>query len=343
MEIRKAQRRKAKLRLGISAPSGAGKTYGALKLAFGLGGKIGMIDTEHGSGDLYAHLGDYDIISLDSPYTVQKYRDAIKAFEDGGYHVIIIDSLSHAWAGEGGLLDKQGKIADGGRGNSYTAWRQVTPEHNALVEAMLTSPCHIIATMRAKTEYVIEKNTKGQDVPRKIGMAPIQRDGMEYEFTVMLDISMDHTAAASKDRTGLFDGQYFKLDERTGQSLKAWLESGAKPLPENPNMPTEDGYPSHAITVGADFYGGADDLIKMIIAGVTAAETREELNNIWSASKYAPHRDCSDGAVGAVYTITKQFPERLESLREEVGKLARQKPENQAELAGRIEADRSAA
>ncbi|MFN8994406.1 MAG: ATP-binding protein, partial [Pseudomonadota bacterium] len=162
--------------MGIAAPSGAGKTYSALKLAFGLGGKAGMIDTENGSGDLYAHLGDYDIIPLTAPYTADKYRAAIKAFEDAGYSTIIIDSLSHAWAGEGGLLDKHGKIADSGRGgNSFAAWRQVTPDHNALVEAMLQSDCHIIATMRSKTEYVIEEDEKGKKTPRKIGMAPVQR------------------------------------------------------------------------------------------------------------------------------------------------------------------------
>lgn len=117
MQIRKAVRKKARLRLGLVAPSGAGKTFSALQLAFGLGGKVGMIDTEHGSGDLYANQGDYDIINIEAPYTVAKYSDAISAFEREGYNVIIIDSLSHAWAGDGGLLDKQGKIADSGKGN----------------------------------------------------------------------------------------------------------------------------------------------------------------------------------------------------------------------------------
>ena len=120
MEIKKAQRMKAKLRLGIAAPSGAGKTYSALLMAFGLGGKVGLIDTEHGSGHLYAHLGDYDVIGLEAPYTVAKYTQAIKAFEEAGYTTIIIDSLSHAWAGDGGLLDKQGKLADRGT-NSFAA------------------------------------------------------------------------------------------------------------------------------------------------------------------------------------------------------------------------------
>jgi hypothetical protein len=228
VEIRKAERKKAKLRLGIAAPSGAGKTYSALLLAFGLGGKVGLIDTEHGSGDLYAHLGEYDIISIEAPYTVNKYVQAIKAFEAAGYSTIIIDSLSHAWAGDGGLLDKQGKMADRGT-NSFAAWRTITPEHNALVDAMLSSPCHIIATMRAKQEYVLETNAKGKQEPKKVGMAPVQREGMEYEFTVMLDVDMHHIASASKDRTSLFDGQFIKITPDTGRMLLEWLEMGVAP------------------------------------------------------------------------------------------------------------------
>ncbi len=225
MEIRKAQRTKAKLRLGIAAPSGAGKTYSALLLAFGLGGKVGLVDTEHGSGHLYAHLGEYDVIGISAPYTVAKYIEAVKTFEAAGYDTIIIDSLSHAWAGDGGLLDKQGKLADRGE-NSYAAWRKVTPDHNALVDAMLQSPAHIIATMRSKQDYVLETNDKGKQQPKKVGMAPVQRDGMEYEFTVMLDVDMQHVANASKDRTSLFDGRYFKITEEVGKELKTWLETG---------------------------------------------------------------------------------------------------------------------
>jgi hypothetical protein len=227
MEIRRAERKKAKLRLGIAAPSGAGKTYSALLLAFGLGGKIGLIDTEHGSGDLYAHLGEYDVISIEAPYTTQKYIQAITAFEQAGYSTVIIDSLTHAWAGDGGLLDKQGKMADRGT-NSFAAWRTITPEHNALVDAMLKSPCHIIATMRSKQEYVLETNDKGKQQPKKVGLAPVQREGMEYEFTVMLDVDMNHIANASKDRTSLFDGQYFKITSDTGDLLKQWLETGTE-------------------------------------------------------------------------------------------------------------------
>jgi hypothetical protein len=218
IQIRKAERKKAKLRLALIGPTGSGKTYSALQLAFGLGSKTGLIDTENGSGDLYANVGDYDIISLAPPYTVSSYREAIRAFEEAGYDTIIIDSLSHAWAGEGGLLDKSGQLEKSGKvKNSFAAWREITPEHNKLVEEMLGSPCHIIATMRVKTEYVMEPDARGKMVPRKVGLAPVQRDGIEYDFTVCIDINDSHVASASKDRTGLFDGWYDRISPETGR------------------------------------------------------------------------------------------------------------------------------
>jgi hypothetical protein len=272
MAIRKAERKKAKLRLGLAAPSGAGKTYSALLMAFGLGGKVGLIDTEHGSGDLYAHLGDYDIIGIEAPYTVAKYTAAIREFEQAGYTTIIIDSLSHAWSGDGGLLDKQGKMADRGT-NSFAAWRTITPEHNALVDAMLQSPCHIIATMRAKQEYVLETNDKGKQQPKKVGMAPVQREGMEYEFTVMLDIDMGHIASASKDRTSLFDGQFFKISKATGEQLLAWLETGVEP-PKFADFVTE-----------IDGAATLDELLKAFTKAYRFAGSNQEMVDQFTAAK----------------------------------------------------------
>lgn len=239
--FRKAERKKAKLRLGIVGPAGSGKTYSSLLIAAGIGGRIALIDTENGSGDLYAgrkEIPEYDVCPISAPYTVPKYLEAIKEAENAGYSVIIIDSLSHAWAGDGGLLDQQGKIADSGKGNSYTAWRQVTPLHNKLVESILQSPCHIIATMRAKTEYVLETDSKGKQVPKKVGLAPVQRDGMDYEFTVVFDIDLNHNVQVSKDRTATFDGMIFKPGTDTGTTLKAWLETGLDaPVAEKREVP----------------------------------------------------------------------------------------------------------
>jgi hypothetical protein len=228
MSFQRAERKKAKLRLALCGTSGSGKTYSALKIAKGLGGKVAMIDTEHGSGELYADLMDYDVVRLEAPYTPDKYITYIKEAEQAGYEVLIIDSLTHAWSGEGGVLDMADKAAKASKsGNSYMAWRDVTPKHNQLVDAILTSKMHVITTMRTKTEYVIETTEKGKSAPRKVGMAPIQRDGMEYEFTVVLDLSIDgHIASASKDRTRLFDGKADIPSEKTGKELLDWLNSG---------------------------------------------------------------------------------------------------------------------
>ena len=237
-QFRKAERRKAKLRCGIAGPSGSGKTFSSLLMAFGLGGRVALIDTENGSGDLYAHLGNYDVCPITAPFIPDKYIAAIKAAEEAGYDVIIIDSLSHAWAGEGGLLDMQGKIADSGKGNSYTAWRTVTPKHNALVEAMLQSKCHVIATVRSKQDYVQQKDEKtGKTEIKKVGMAPVQREGMEYEFTVFFDLTIEHIASASKDRTSLFDSRYIKPTSELGKELLAWLNTGVDPVSLLPPPP----------------------------------------------------------------------------------------------------------
>jgi len=228
IQFHKAERRMSKLRLAIAGPAGSGKTYSALLIAFGLGGKVALIDTERGSGELYAHLGEYDVCSITSPFEPEKYTEAVKAAEGAGYGVIIIDSLSHAWSGEGGLLDLHGHLSDRS-GNSWAAWRKVTPKHNQLVEAMLQSPCHIIATMRSKMEYT-QVTENGKTVVKKLGMNPIQRDGMEYEFTLFMDLDLDHVASASKDRTSLFDGKFFKPSTETGRTLVKWLQEGGIPV-----------------------------------------------------------------------------------------------------------------
>ena len=224
MFIRKAERKKAKLRLGISGPSGSGKTWSALEIAKGMGGKVGMIDTEAGRGELYGSDFDYDIIRLEAPYSPERYIEAIKTFEKAGYDTLIIDSLSHAWVGEGGVLS----IVDKAGSNSFTqGWKVGTPKQNALIDALVTSKMHIITTLRVKTEYVVEKNDRGKAEPRKVGLAPVQRDGLEYEFTVFMDISnQEHIAHVTKDNTKMFDQQFIKPSVEMGEKLMEWLNTG---------------------------------------------------------------------------------------------------------------------
>ena len=257
--FQRAQRKRAKLRLALAGPAGAGKTYSALLIAFGLGGRVAMIDTERGSGELYSHLGEYDVCTLEAPFLPEKYVEAIRAAEGAGYDIIIIDSLTHAWAGTGGVLDIQGHVADKS-GNSWSAWRQVTPRHNELVDAMLQSKCHIIATLRSKMDH-IQTTENGKTVIKKVGMNPIQRDGMEYEFTVFLDLDLSHLASSSKDRTSLFDGQVFKPGPDTGKKLLSWLEIGVnhqtdqKPTAEIIEFPPTEPMPAPGTPAWEALYG----------------------------------------------------------------------------------------
>ena len=211
--------------MGIQGPSGSGKTFSALLIAFGLTGawnKIVIIDTENHSADLYAHLGDYQVLHLSSPFTPEKYIEAIRYCILNGAEVLIIDSISHEWEGAGGILEIHSSMA----GNSFTNWAKLTPRHNAFVQELLQSPIHIIANMRSKQDYVlVEKN--GKMVPEKVGMKSVTREGIDYEFTLVFDLDIKHNATASKDRTMLFiDKPECKITSETGKIILQWCNSG---------------------------------------------------------------------------------------------------------------------
>jgi hypothetical protein len=233
LELKRAERKQAKIRLGLSGASGFGKTYSALLIAKGLvgdWGKIAMIDTEHGSGELYSDLGDYNVISLSPPFSPERYIEAIKTCEQAGMKCIIIDSITHEWDGPGGCLEIADQVTQASTSkNSYTAWAKVTPRHNAFVTAILQSSCHIITTVRRKQDYDMVKNGNKTEVV-KVGMKEVTREGFEYELTINLEILTDtHYVKASKDRTGLFMGkQEFIPSEETGKTIRAWCESGAE-------------------------------------------------------------------------------------------------------------------
>lgn len=244
MQFAKAVRRKAKLRLALTGPSGSGKTLGALMIAKGLGGRIAVLDTEHGSASLYAEPmrlangsvfepPEFDTLELEPPYSPERYIEAIKAAERAGYEVLIIDSTTHEWSGSGGCLEINDDLARAKfKGNTWSAWNETTPRHRAFIDAMLQSKMHIIATGRSKTETA-QTEDGGRKKVVKLGMKTEQRDGFEYEFTAVLDLVHEgHYANASKDRTGLFVGDPRAITEETGFSLREWLESGADVAPE---------------------------------------------------------------------------------------------------------------
>lgn len=238
MRIERAQRKDVKIKLAITGPSGAGKTMSSILLAHGLcpEGKILVIDSENKSSNLYADHPltknkHFDVLSIDAPYTIQKYIQALEMGVNEKYDVIILDSISHAWAGEGGLLDKKSAIDSRG-GNSYTNWATVTKEQEMFKSKLLHASAHVIATMRSKQDYVMEANEKGKSAPKKVGLAPIQRDGMEYEFTTVFDVGMDHQFTVSKDRTGLFDGRIERITENTGKEIRCWLDGASKEEPK---------------------------------------------------------------------------------------------------------------
>jgi hypothetical protein len=243
MTFSKAARKKAKLRLALTAPSGAGKTYSALLLAKGLGGRIALVDTEHESASLYSGLPglpDFDSLSLTPPYAPERFIECIHAAEHAKYDVLIIDSLSPEWSGVGGCLELVDQVARSKyKGNSWSAWNDVTPRHRALLDAILHSPLDIIATMRSKTETA-QTEENGRKKVVKLGMKAEQREGAEYEFTVVLDLVHDgHFALATKDRTGLFVGRDpERITEQTGRRLREWLESG-EDAPANVAPPPE--------------------------------------------------------------------------------------------------------
>lgn len=226
-QFQPATKRQARLRLALIGPAGSGKTYTALKVARRLGGRVALIDTERGSASKYADAFKFDTLQL-TTFSPETYVEAIHAAEQAGYDVLIIDSLSHAWVGKGGALEMADQAARGSGENRFTAWRHVTPKHTALVDAMTGTTMHVIATMRSKMEYAIDKDERGKSVPRKVGMGPIQREGMEYEFDVVGDLDQENTLIITKTRCLTLAGATIsKPGDELADTLKAWLTDGA--------------------------------------------------------------------------------------------------------------------
>lgn len=232
MELKKASRKKVKLRLGLSGASGFGKTYSALLLAYGMTNdwsKIAVIDTENGSAELYSNFGEYNVLPLAAPFSPERYIEAIKTCENAGMEVIIIDSITHEWESKGGCLDIHSDL-----GGQFAHWAKVTPRHNAFVQSILQSKCHVITTVRRKQDYDMVKNDKGRIEPVKVGTKEVTKDGFEYELTVNFEFLNDkHLVRASKDRTSMFaDQPEFVITKETGKKILDWCESGIDQLTE---------------------------------------------------------------------------------------------------------------
>lgn len=225
MQLRKSERKQAKIKMALQGSSGSGKSLSALLLAKGLTddklAKVAVIDTENGSADLYAHLGNYNVLALQPPFTPEKYIEAIEVCEKAGMEVIILDSISQVWDE---LIDFHSKLP----GNSFANWNKVTPRQKAFINKILQADAHIIATMRTKQDYVLQQKD-GKYVPEKVGLKAVQRDDVSYEFTIVFDIDIKHFAKASKDRTNLFSGRpEFIINTSTGKRILEWCTSPVK-------------------------------------------------------------------------------------------------------------------
>lgn len=296
--FKKAVKHEAKLRLAITGPSGSGKTYTALAIATNLATPVALIDTEHGSAAKYGDQFEFDTIDLDPPYHPDRFVELIKVAAEAGYKTVVIDSMTHAWNGEGGMLDIVNAIAKrSNAGNSFTAWKDGTPIQNKFINSILTSPIHVIATMRSKQESVLEKDERtGKMAPRKVGMAAVQRDGMEYEFDIVLDMNLENEGSVSKTRASVLAGGFFvKPGKDFAKILTNWL-AGA-PAEVKAELATEgDIRTLHALgeTVYPDWKKGVGkDVLKDVIGraetkGMTLADYQKvvaHLNKILEEDK----------------------------------------------------------
>lgn len=315
--FRKATKKQRKLRLALAGPSGSGKTFSALSIGCNLGKKVALIDTEGspdsgGSAELYADFFDFDCVVLPS-YSPATYIDAIKAACEADYDVIIIDSLSHAWFGAEGALEQVNKeMARSGNRNSYTAWRNVTPLHNALIQTILHSNAHVICTMRAKEKYIMEEDDRGRSKPKKIGMEAIQRDGMGFEFDMFADMDIDHNMIISKTRIGLDGDVINKPGKALAKKLLDFLNSGvaAEPIPDQVPVEVEqssDQVPEPSPKPKAKPKHSVSDLIKKI----PVVMERFNAKNVVEAVDIAHLLVCAEFDVTDINSIPSEEADRL--------------------------------
>lgn len=313
MAFKKAQKKKSKLRAQFVGPSGSGKTWTALELATLLrqhfGGKIAVIDSERGSASKYSDRFEFDVEDLEK-FGPEVYVEKIKEAERQGYTVLVIDSMSHEWAGTGGILEKVDNAA--ASGNKWAGWRVGTPAHTAFIDALLQSKCHVIATARAKTEWVLELNDKGKQVPKAVGMGSVQRDGVEYEFDVVVQLSLEHVGTVSKTRASALDKAVLRNPgPELATALIGWLEGGVEevevahptPAPASATTPTA---PAAATAVAPTEPATATGAVLSAPATATAASSDERpAAGFAKAMRAATSLAALDGAASGIGAAVK--------------------------------------
>lgn len=221
-----ATRTASKARIALAGPSGSGKTYTALAFAHTLGERVAVIDTERGSASKYAGLNgwQFDTVTPDSfgPDSLVTLLG-----EAAGYDVVVVDSLSHYWMGVDGMLEQADRMKRGT--NSFSGWKEVRPAERRMIDALVSFPGHVIVTMRTKTEYVIEEDDRGKKAPRKVGMKPEQREGIEYEFDLVGELDYDNTLTVSKSRIHTLAKAIVPMPgSEFAQKIGDWLSEGVQ-------------------------------------------------------------------------------------------------------------------
>ncbi|PNW14106.1 AAA family ATPase [Chryseobacterium lactis] len=286
MQLKQSQRQQVKLRLGLSGASGFGKTKSALLLAYGMTqdwSKIAVIDTENSSASLYSDLGNYNVLDLQAPYSPERYIQAIELCEKSGIEVIIIDSASHEWNGSGGCLEIHEKL--GGR---FQDWANVTPRHQAFINKILQSSCHIITTTRRKMDYSLDIGSNGKTKVVKHGTKEITRDGFEYELTINFELVNDnHLAKASKDRTGLFMNKpEFLITPQTGKVILDWCNSGTiNPTQVTSSMPKQSYLGANEINTLISKIGDCNTINDLLALYKQFPQYQEDLKSEYEARK----------------------------------------------------------
>ncbi len=347
--FQRATKRKLKARIALDGPAGSGKSYTALRFAHALAGpsgRVAVIDTEHRSASKYTGESPdgipftFDVCELEH-YAPSTYTNVIREAGKAGYDVLVIDSLSHAWDGVGGALDQVDRKAASSRsGNSFAAWRDVTPMHREMVEAILACPAHVIVTMRSKMGYEMETDDKGKVKPVKVGLKPIQREGVEYEFDVVGDLDLDHMIVISKSRCSALDGaRSVKPGAPFIRPLIAWLSDGADVSVVPATQPATQEAPPAADSTTITPPPGRQGVR---LSGKTAAGTAASVDSDspYSQPDTAP---CGDEMASLIVGLAKKLdmpPEKLIEIRSAhgVAKLSEMPYREAAVLLGKLDA-----